>query len=247
MVLKEAAVYFKQGRVGAQPTYLPRPQAEVDALRPLMSLKASEIVLVQGQQSVPQIALLLDAPHQGTVTLVADQWKVGTRPIQLIQLVPAIERADLLALPVQEAKGHLQAWRTQVEEEWVDLFARWKEAQGQPFTYPAWCAHLSTENQRLAWGLELLFHSHELFRRDGATWTPLEEERVLANPGYAHHLTLLEAGAGTPVLVKGRRATLTGRSNRRLFEIRWDEGEETGALARVRSGNIQFCEARETR
>lgn len=239
-VLKEAAAYFKQGRVGAQPTYLPRIPAEVDALQPLTHLKAGEIVLVQGQQSVPQIALLLDAPHQGTVTLVADQWKVGTRPIQLIQLVPEIMRADLLTLSAQEVKASLQDWRKQVEDEWVDLIVRWKDVRGQPFTYAAWCGQLATENQRLAWGLELLFHSHELFRRDGTTWTPLEEERVLANPGYVHHLTLLEAGAGTPVLVKGRRATLTGRSNRRLFEVRWDEGEEAGEQARIRSGNIQF-------
>jgi hypothetical protein len=57
--LKEASPYFKQGRVGAQPTYLPRSEQEAQQLRPLTELLAGEIVLVQGQKATPQIALSL--------------------------------------------------------------------------------------------------------------------------------------------------------------------------------------------
>ncbi len=88
--------------------------------------------------------------------------------------------------------------------------------------------------------LALLEHGLELFRRDGPTWTPFEEQRVLSNAGFVHHLDLLEAGANTPVLINGRRGTLTGRSSWRYFEVRWEEGEEAGELTRVRGHNVQI-------
>lgn len=94
----------------------------------------------------------------------------------------------------------------------------------------------------LAWGLELLEHGHELFLRDGPTWTPFEEQRVLSNAGFVHHLDLLEAGAGTRVLINGRHGMLTGRSSWRYFEVRWDEGEEAGERTRVRGHNVQVGE-----
>jgi hypothetical protein len=45
---------------------------------------------------------------------------------------------------------------------------------------------------------------------------------------------LSAAGAGTPVLIKGRRSTLTARSTWLYFEVRWEEGEEAGELTRAR-------------
>ncbi len=209
-------------------------------------LPAGSVVLVQGQKAAPQIALLLTAPREGTVTLVAEQWKAGTRPMNLIQLVPHLRREDLLALSADEARAHLQAWRRQLEQEWVDLFVWWAQSQGRAFSYASLCAHLASDDLHLAWGLELLEHGHELFLRDGPTWTPFEEQRVLSNAGFVHHLDLLEAGADTHVLINGRRATLTGRSTWRYFEVRWDEGEEAGELTRVQGHHVQVVgEARD--
>ena len=240
--LTEASAYFKIGRVGAQPTYLPRSQSETEQLLPIAQLPAGSVVLVQGQKATPQIALLLTAPRAGTVTLVAEQWKAGTRPVNLVQLVPHLRREDLLALPADEARAHLQAWRRQLEQEWVDLFVWWAQCQGRAFSYASLCAHLASDDLHLAWGLELLEHGYELFLRDGPTWTPFEEQRVLSNAGFVHHLKLLEAGAGTRVLINGHHAMLTGRSSWRYFEVRWDEGEEAGERTRVRRHNVQVGE-----
>jgi Cft2 family RNA processing exonuclease len=244
--LVEASAYFKIGRVGAQPTYLPRSQSETEQLHPISQLPTGSVVLVQGQKATPQIALLLTAPREGTVTLVAEQWKAGTRPMNLIQLDPHLRREDLLALPADEARVYLQAWRGRLEQEWVDLFAWWAHCQGRDFTYASLCAQLLSDDLRLAWGSELLEHGHELFLRDGPTWTPFEKQRVLSHAGFVHHLELLKAGANTPVLINGRRGTLTGRSTWRYFEVRWEEGEEAGELTRVRGHNIQIVgEARD--
>jgi Cft2 family RNA processing exonuclease len=239
-VLKEASPYFKIGRVGAQPTYLPRSQGETTQLRPITQLSAGEVVLVQGQKALPQIALLLSAPKEGTVTLVADAWKPGTRPINLIQLIPHLRREELLTLPMEEVRIHLQVWRKQLDEASVDLFAWWKQSHGQPFTFASLCAAVSADDLRLAWGLELLAHGSELFRRDGSTFTPFDEQRVLANPGFAHHLQLLAAPPGSAVLVNNRRGRLTGRSNWRVFEVCYTDGEEAEAPAKVRTAHVHL-------
>jgi Cft2 family RNA processing exonuclease len=244
--LAEASAYFKIGRVGAQSTYLPRSHSETEQLHPISQLPAGSVVLVQGQKATPQIALLLTAPREGTVTLVAEQWKAGTRPMNLIQLVPHLRREDLLALPAEEIRASLRAWRRQLEQEWVDLFVWWAQSQGRAFSYASLCAHLTSDDLHLAWGSELLEHGHELFHRDGPSWTPVEEQRVLSNAGFVHHLELLEAGAGTHVLINGRRGTLTGRSTWRYFEVRWEAGEEAGELTRVREHHVQVVgEARD--
>jgi hypothetical protein len=158
--------------------------------------------------------------------------------MNLIQLMPGIRREDLLAIAIEEARRQMQAWRRTLDEEWVDLFAWWKQCGGMPFTFASLCDTLPSDNTRLAWGIELLSHGDALFRREGSTWTPLDAPRVLANEGFAHHLKLLEKGTGISVDINGRRGTLTGRSNWRLFEVRWEEGEEAGELARVRGGHI---------
>jgi hypothetical protein len=233
--LKEATPYFKQGRVGAQPTYLPRKLSETEQLRPTLLLAPGEIVVVQGQQGTPQLGLLLSPQQEGTISLVSDQWKPGIRPINLIQLIPGIQRRDLLEIPATEARQQLIEWRRKLDEEWVDLLAYWEQCQGKQFTYASLCATLSSDDLRLAWSLELLSHGHELFQRDGSTWVPFEEQRVLANAGFFHHLELVHAGVGASVYLHERQGILTGRSNWRLFEVKWNDGAE---ITKVRSSNI---------
>ncbi len=242
LVLKEASPYFKQGRIGAQPTYLPRPASATEHLRPISQLTAGEVVLVQGQKGTPQIALLLSAPHEGTVPLIADQWKEGIRPMNLIQLFAGVRREALLMLSGYEVKQQLQEWRKALDDMWIDLFAWWDRCMGKAFTFASLCASLESDDLRLAWGLELLAHGHELFVREGTTWTPFHAQRVLANQGFAHHLTLVRAGAGTAVMVGGQRAILTGRSNWRQVEICWDEGGKVGEIVRVRASHVQVPE-----
>jgi hypothetical protein len=244
--LKEATPYFKQRRIGAQPTYQPRTSDEFEQLLPLTQLTPSEIVIVQGQKGTPQIALVLSAPQEGTVSLVADQWKQANRPLNVIQLVPGgMTCLDLVTTPAEHAKQYLQTWRQKIDEEWVDLIAWWERCQGQSFTYAERCRELASESERLALGLELLARGDLLFRREGMTWTPLDAQRVLSDQGIAHHLDLVHAGAGTPIQINGRRGTLTGRSNWRFFEVRWEEGERAGKLTQVRSGNIQLLPKRD--
>ncbi len=101
---------------------------------------------------------------------------------------------------------------------------------------------LPSDQARLAWGLELLARGDALFRREGMAWVPFDAPRVLGDQGVAHHLELVRAGTGTPIQVNGRRGTLTGQSNWRLFEVRWEEGEEAGELTQVRSGTIHLLD-----
>jgi hypothetical protein len=42
------------------------------------------------------------------------------------------------------------------------------------------------------------------------------------------------------VLVNGRRGMLTGRSSLQYLEVRWEEGEDAGNLARVRGRYVQL-------
>jgi hypothetical protein len=228
--------------VGAQTTFQPRPEAEKEQLLPLRRVKAGDIVLIQGHQTNPQIAYLLGTPNDGMISLVGDQWKQGARQLHFIQLLPQIRHKEWLTLPPQEIKQHLQAWRKQVESEWVDLFVWWQQQQGKSFTFQDLCDSAQSEEQRLAWGLEILLHGRELFRRNGVIWTPLEKEIIHKNAGFAQHLQLLRAGAGGAVLVNQQRGTLTGRSNWRLFEVRWDEGENQDKLGNVRVSNTQLAE-----
>lgn len=237
-VLKGATPFFKQGRVGAQPTYLPRKPEEAEQLRPLTLLTPGDIVLAQGQQGTPQLALLLSAPEEGTCMMVSDQWKQGKRPMPLIQLVPGIRRDDLLAVSPEDARQKLIEWKRAIEQEWVDLLAWWKRCQGKPFMYAELCAKVESDELRLAWGIELLARGSSLFHRRGMSWLPVEAEKVTSDPGLVRHLALLDAGAGTPVLVNGQRGRLTGRSTWRLFEVEWEDGEQAGEHSGVRVANI---------
>lgn len=88
---------------------------------PTMLRLPGDIVLVQGQQGTPQLALLLSAPEEGTVMLVSDQWKQGKRPMPLLQLVPGIRRHELLAVSPEEAQQTLITWKQTIEHEWVAL------------------------------------------------------------------------------------------------------------------------------
>lgn len=94
-----------------------------------------------------------------------------------------------------------------------------------------------TNEQRLAWGIELLARGSSLFHRHGMRWIPVEADRVQRDPGLARHLDLLDAGAGTLVLVNGQRGRLTGRSNWRLFEVEWIEEEQARERSGVRVAN----------
>lgn len=238
--LASASTHFKIGRMGAQPTYLPRKPEELAHLVPLADLTPGEVVLVQGQNAPPQIALVLSAPQDGTLSLVADQWKEARRPLKTIQLATDLRRDDWLTLATSEIKTRLQAWRKRLDEGLYDLFTLWEHAQGEPVSYTQLRASLGDDDARVAWGLELLAHGRDLFKREGGTWYPLSASQVEANVGFARHLALLRAGEGAAVTISNQRATLTGRSSWRVFEVRYEEGGTAGQVTRVRVPNIQL-------
>jgi hypothetical protein len=68
----------------------------------------------------------------------------------------------------------------------------------------------------------------------------LDEQRVLTNAGFVHHLALLRAGAGAGVQCGEKQGVLTGRSNWRLFEVRWGEDEQAGERTCVRGSSLQL-------
>lgn len=242
-VLQDACVYFKIGRVGAQTTFTPRAEHDVADLRSISQLTAGEIVLVQGPKGTPQLGLVAAPPSGGTIQLLTEQWKAGgLHPMNVVRqlVVPPVRRPDLLELPAEDAKRALREWRARLEDEWVDILALWDSMGERPFSFASLCASQSSDDQRLAFGLALLARGHELFSWDGVNWQPLARQRILKNEGFAHHLQLLRAGVGASVLVGGHSGRLTGRSSLQYLEIRWEEGEDAGKLARVRGRNAQL-------
>jgi len=242
-VLQDASVYFKIGRVGAQPTFTPRAEREVEGLRSISQLTPGEIVLAQGPKGSPQLALVVAPPGGGTIQLLTEQWKPGAaHPMNVVrlQVIPPVCRPDLLALSAEFAKRELQQWRARLDEEWVDALTLWDQAGGRPLSFASLCASLPNADLRLAHGLALLAHGHELFQLDGASWHPFQEQRVLKKEGYAHHLALVRAGVGVEVLVNGRSGRLTGRSTLQYLEVCWEVGEDAGQLARVRGRNVSL-------
>lgn len=247
-VLQDASVYFKIGRVGAQATFTPRAKSAVEGMRSISHLTAGEVVLVQGPKGSPQLALVVAPPSGGTIQLLAEQWKAGgAHPMNVVRqlAVPPVCRPDLLALSVEEAKRELREWRARLDDEWVDVLSLWDRMRDRPFSFASLCGSLPTDDLRLAFGLALLAQGHELFQWDGANWHPISRQRILKNEGFAHHLELLQAGAGVEVLVGGRRGRLTGRSSLQYLEVQWEEGEDAGTLARVRGRNVQLLPCRQ--
>jgi Cft2 family RNA processing exonuclease len=235
--LRGPAARFKRMRVGAQWTYQPRSLEEGDALEDRAAVAPGEIVLVQGGHGAPGLALVTQAPLNGIVSLVAEQWKGSQHPFNVVQLRPGVHRDAWLKRPAEAVKADLRTWHAQLEEEWVDLLAVWHQAQGKQVSFAEVCAQSATEAERLAWGMEFLLHGHMLFRRHGAGFQPRPAQEVLAGQeGFPHHLALIQAGAGAQIQVGERVATLTGRSAWQYVEVRWEDGQAT----RVRPRNAQL-------
>ena len=262
---QDTSSYFKRNRIGAQAIYQPRETvlgrngtvSEAGPVQqkngtfvssiesPLNMPEAGVIVLVQGQKnSPPYLGLTLSAAQNGSIRIVTDGWKAALRPLSMLQWLSDVQRPDWLQLSDEANKVGLKQWRIQLEMAWIDLFSWWKQSQKQAFTLASLCRDLmlETDDEHLAWGLELLTHGSLLFRRDGELWMPFDEQRIMSNDGFAHHLLLLDAGAGAAIQVNGRRATLTGRSNWRLFEVHWCERieEAENELAQMRAATIRL-------
>ncbi|GCE24039.1 hypothetical protein KDK_78390 [Dictyobacter kobayashii] len=266
----DTSAYFKRSRIGAQSIYQPCETAlgrsiisdeEFADCIPEMSLVlpsrviqdeipqrvpgAGVVAIVQGQKnSSPYLALTLAPAQNGGIRMITDGWKAAVRPLSMIQLLPDVRRTEWLNVPDETNKMRLKQWRQQLDQAWIDLFACWRRCQQSSFSFTSLCQDLGLcqADDRLALGLELLNHGLLLFRRDGEIWHPLDEQRVYSNDGFAHHLHLLEAGAGSEILVNGRPGRLTGRSNWRLFEVYWNEmdEDESERMARVRASAIRL-------
>jgi hypothetical protein len=168
------------------------------------------------------------------VTLVAAHWKGGQHPVSLVQLQPDIRRNDWLERPAETVKAALRTWHAELEEEWVDLIALWQRCGEDRVSFADVCAQSATETERLAWGVEFLRHGHLLFLRHGSGFRPRPAQEVFAGQeGLAHHLTLVEAGAGAEVQVGERLGTLTGRSSWDAVEVRWEDGRITRVRTRT--------------
>jgi Cft2 family RNA processing exonuclease len=236
-VLRAASSRFKCIRVGAQWTYQPRPESEGAAQEDSTPVVPGEIVLVQGKQGTPGLALVTQATLNGRVSLVVEHWKGSQHPFNVVQLRPEIRRDGWLERPPDEVKADLRMWHAQLAEEWVDLIALWQRCQGSQICYAEVCASSATEAERLAWGVEFLQYGPMLFRRGGTCWQPRATEEVfVGQQGFAHHVTLVEAGAGARVQVVESQGTLTGRSTWQYVEVCWESGQTT----RVRTRNARL-------
>ncbi|WP_246039346.1 MBL fold metallo-hydrolase [Dictyobacter alpinus] len=261
----DTSAYFKRSRIGSQSIYQPCETVmgrslisdeEILAIQLAAPLSppgpsatnpcAGAVAIVQGQKnSVPYLALILSSTYNSRIHMVTDSWKAAPRSLSLLQLLPDVQRYEWLGLPDETIQVRLKQWRQALNQVWVDLFSWWRRCHAQSFSFASLCQDLNLclEDERLAWGLELLLHGSLLFRRDGETWLPLAEERVYRDAGFAQHLRLLDAGKDSAVLVNNRSGWLTGRSNWRLFEVRWHELETaTAQPAQIRASSIHLID-----
>ncbi len=205
------------------------------------SLAPGEVVLVQGQQGTPGLALVMLAPSKGSIGLIVDRWKTGQHPLTTVQLVPGIRREEWLKQETETTRKMLQSWRAQIEQEWVDLVKLWHEAHGRPVSYTDIWSQSATDEERLGWGLELLIRGTLLFVHADACWVPRPAETILPHQeGIAHHLEVIQAGAGAQVQVRDRLGTFTGRSAWQQVEVRWEDGE----TARVHTRLVQLLQGK---
>ncbi|HEX6290192.1 MAG TPA: MBL fold metallo-hydrolase [Herpetosiphonaceae bacterium] len=225
-----ADAYFRPQRLGAQRTYIPRLAAEVaqrTALAAtLATLQPGAIVLVQAAngQGEPHLALLT-APVETTVELIAEGWKGTTHPLGVVQIVPGIDRPELLTHEPTEVKARLRQWREQLATEPIDPVALWDARQHQPQTFAELAASYATADARLALGLASLSYGQMLWQRAGVVWTPRDRATVLEkNPGFAHHLRLVHAAGQRVHDAAGNVGTLTGRSRWGAVEVAWGTG-----------------------
>lgn len=236
--LAAAEHYFRPQRLGAQTTYLPRPAEEVAQRTAqgvaLHTLQPGAIVLAQAAngQGEPRLAILT-APVGTTVELIADGWKGTTHPLSVVQIVPGIDRPDLLSVEPAEVKAQLRQWREQIVTEPVDLVALWDAQAGPAQPFADLAATYATPEARLAVGLALLTQGQMLWQRTGGIWHPRDRATVLAKQaGFAHHLQLVHATGQHVLDATGNVGTLTGRSRWGAVEVAWDTGATEWRMSR---------------
>jgi hypothetical protein len=228
--LRDADDYFRKQRMGAQVTYIPHladAVAQRTALAAkLKTLQPGAIVLVQATngQGEPHLAILI-APVGSTVELIAEGWKGASHPLNVVQIVPEIDRPDLLSDDPSEVKTRLRQWRDQLALEAVDPIALWDAGPDRPHTFAELAATCATAETRLALGLALLTHGHVLWQRDRGVWTPRARATVLAkHAGFVQHLRLVHAAGHQVQDRAGNLGILTGQSRWGAVEVTWESG-----------------------
>jgi hypothetical protein len=228
--LRDADDYFRKQRLGTQVTYIPR-LADAVAQRiglatELQSLQPGAIVLVQATNGQGESHLaILTAPVGTSIELIAEGWKGTSHPLNVVQIVPGIDRPDLLSDDPSEVKARLRQWREHLVLEPVDPIALWDAGPSHPQTFAELAETCATPEARLALGLALLMHGQVLWLRDRDVWTPRERATVLAkHVGFVQHLRLVHA-AGQQVRDRaGNVGILTGRSRWGTVEVTWTSG-----------------------
>jgi Cft2 family RNA processing exonuclease len=241
-VLQQPAPYFKIRRLGSQKVYLPqsaedieaivRRSTEIKAKNPTsqpMGLAPGMIVLVQGSgtgQGSARIAMLTGQPKDGRITLLAEGWKGLEHALNVIRIIPGIERPAWLEEDPATVKQLLTDWRTTIGNLQSDIIVLWQQASGMAQTFTELTSSLSSDDELLAHGLDLLRRGMLLWRNEGDLWVPKALDKLQERESIERHLRLLDQGNARIQHKNGELGTLTGRSGWGMVEVTWDSGSQ---------------------
>ncbi|HLK98412.1 MAG TPA: hypothetical protein VK364_11640, partial [Hymenobacter sp.] len=226
--LQQPAPYFKMRRLGSQKVYIPQSAEDIEAIvrRPveiqektpakrLMELTPGMIVLVQGSgtgHGAARIAMVTGAPEGGKVTLIAEGWKGLEHPLNVIRIVPGVERNDWIDEDPESIKQRLTDWRAAVGKLQTDIIALWQQTSGMAQTFAELASSLSDDDERIAHGLDMLRRGLLLWKIEGDLWVPKALETLQERESIERHLRLLDQGQARIQHKNGELGTLTGRS-----------------------------------
>lgn len=231
--------FFERKRMGAQWLYLPvapgRGAPRQDASLQPADLERGDMIVVRGNQGKPRLGVVVGAGSTDqTVRAVIAGWKAQEIGLHDVQVVPGMQRPDLLDLELSDLKANLGAWQQELAQAVVDQIVVWHRAGGEAQDFDTLARGTSTAQERVALALDLVQRGSGLWTRAGMLWVPRPATEVFAGGGefMRHHLTL----AGHPGLAvrheDGRTGTLTGRSRWGSVEVAWLGGSQ------------QFCPSR---
>ena len=202
----------------------PRPPRPAPA--PRYALELGMLVLVQGagthHGAAGRLGYVLEAPADGYLALVAEGWKGQRHLVDVVRLVPDVPRPDWQTHEPDAIREALRVWRMQLNTMEVDLMAAWHAADGAGQTFAELTAPLTSDDERLAFGLDLLQRGLLLWRQEGETWVPKPLDALHHRESVVRHIGLLAQAGARMQHKNGEMGVLTGRSGWGKVEVIWE-------------------------
>lgn len=220
-VLQQSGDYFKTFWKEKTILYEPRTSEDVVAYRNhrewVQSMQPGRLVIAKAQSqhaNAPQFAIVRGITPTGIDLLSPSDWKPG-QPWRTVMFDTELQYPKLLKMEKTKAMATLTEWQKDTEVWMYDLLRLWQDVAGTT-TLAAMAITIGIdaemELRRLAWQVSTRGRSLWDCQQNQYTSLPLETVSTQL-VGLEHHLSLVNAPAGSPVVIgEDKEAVLTGRS-----------------------------------